>query len=103
LNEDSSDNRLIDLRAGKQELLFRLAEAHGLTFADCVQCFGRDRDGDPFARGAAAGLAEASHIEVPACTVVETDASDPDSGARVMAWIWVHPALARAEAEEATP
>lgn len=57
----------------------------GLTFSDCVDVFGVERDTDPQARKAFEIHHREGEVEIDSTTVI----SESSEGAYVMAWVWV--------------
>lgn len=58
---------------------------NGLTFADCVGQFGVETDEDPYGKAAKRLYHEDGETEIDDYTVI----SDSNSGAYVLAWVWV--------------
>lgn len=56
----------------------------GLTFDDCVNAFGVDRDTDPVALRAYDNMHREGEIEIDSTTVL----SESSGGSYVMAWVW---------------
>jgi hypothetical protein len=61
-------------------------QAAGLTFADCVSCFGVSADENPYLKAAHEHHDREGEIEFDDTAIIsESD----DEGAYVMAWVWV--------------
>ncbi len=61
-------------------------QAAGLTFADCVSCFGVSADNDPYLKAAHEHHYREGELEFDDTAIIsESD----DEGAYVMAWVWV--------------
>jgi len=72
------------LRSGVRDALAKLKE-RGLTFNDCIEAFGVERDEDRYASKAWEEKHRDGELEIDDTTVV----SDSDDGAYVLAWVWV--------------
>ncbi len=62
-----------------------LLGSKGLTFAQCVEALGEDRDSNPFASAAHKLYGREGELEIDPATIV----SQSNDGAYVLAWCWV--------------
>lgn len=65
----------------------KLMIREGLTFAECVQAFGVDRDTDPYAKAAHEMYHRDGELEIDDTTVLS---GSGDNGEYVLAWVWVY-------------
>lgn len=62
-----------------------ILDAAGITFADCIDAFGRSREEDPYVLAAQSLFQDDGQIEIDDTAPL----SEADSGNWVMAWVWV--------------